>query len=186
APWKLEAIAKALPACRKQWQAAPSLTLAASFTPSFAEAFVRTKDNSYAEFVFQMCDWSCDAQYGVDTTQPAWVGGFKAMEQGKPALRAPEIDGTANVAALALGCLITLHAKDNARYRRYREGAELGARFLVGLQYTDANTGHFTPAYRTALIGGFHASLKDGNLRLDYNANAVGAMVLRLTCVGDR
>src|SRR5262249_27757125 len=43
APWKLEAIAKALPACRKQWQAAPSLSSAASFTPGFAEAFVRTK-----------------------------------------------------------------------------------------------------------------------------------------------
>src|SRR5262249_58186252 len=91
APWKLEAIAKSLPACRKQWQAAPSLRSAASFTPGFAEAFVRTKERAYAEFVFAMCDWACDLQYGVEASQPAWVGGFKAMENGKPALRAPDV-----------------------------------------------------------------------------------------------
>jgi hypothetical protein len=186
AAWKLEAIAKALPACRKQWQAGPSLARAAGLTPAFAEAFARTKDQAYADFVFAMCDWSCDFQYGVDATQPAWVGGFKAVEHGKPALRAPDVSCAGNVGALALGCLVTLHAKDDARYRRYHEATELGCRFLTGLQYTDGNTGHFTPGYRTALIGGYHASLRDGNLRLDYNAQAVTALVTRLTCVGDR
>jgi hypothetical protein len=133
-----------------------------------------------------MCDWCCDLQYGPDTTQSKWVGGFKSMEQGKLTLRAPDIHGAANVEALALGCLLTRYLKDDTRYLRYRQGAELGSQFLVGLQFNDGNTGHFSPGYRAALIGGYHTSQQDGNLRLDQNAMAVSAIVQRLTCVGDR
>src|SRR5205085_1443974 len=125
------------------------------------EAYARSKDRIYADFVFEMCDWCCDLQYGSDTPQPKWVGGFKMMESGKPVLRAPDVSCAANIEALALGCLLTRHLKDEARYARYRQGAELGSQFLVGLQFTEGNTGHFSPGYRTALIGGYHASLRD-------------------------
>jgi hypothetical protein len=185
-PWKLEVVAKALPGCRKQWQAEPNLALMASLVPGLSEAFIRTKDQVYADLVYELCDWACAAQYSGDTTQPKWIGGFKTLEAGKPGLRAPDVSCAATVEALALGCLVTRHAKNDERYYRYRSAAELGSQFLVSLQYTDRNTLHFDQGYRATLLGGYHASLTDGNLRLDYNACCCSALVMRLTCVGDR
>ena len=49
--------------------------------------------------------------------------------------------------------------------------------FLTTLQYTDANTQHFADWYRPRLVGGFHASHQDGNLRIDYTQHAVSALV---------
>jgi hypothetical protein len=186
AAWKLEVVAKALPACRKLWQASPSLALAASLTPGFAEAYVRTKEQAYADFVYELCDWTCGMQYGPESPHAKWGGGFKSLEVGKPVLHAPDVTCAANVEALALGCLVTRHAKNDERYYRYRTAAELGSQFLVSLQYTERNTLHFDQGYRAALLGGYHASLTDGNLRLDYNACVASALVMRLTCVGDR
>jgi hypothetical protein len=51
------------------------------------------------------------------------------------------------------------------------------------LQYTQANTNHFADWYRPKVLGGFHASAVDGNLRLDYNQHVVCAMVQYATCV---
>jgi vacuolar-type H+-ATPase subunit E/Vma4 len=52
--------------------------------------------------------------------------------------------------------------------------------FLVRLQYTDANTQHFEEWYRPRLIGGFHASTQDGNLRVDYTQHALSALATYL------
>ena len=186
APWKLDMAAKALAYYRKQWQAGPSLSRAASLTPAFAEAYLRTKERAYADFVFEMSDWACTLQYAADTARPKWVGGFKGRENGQPVLRAPDISCAANIAALGQACFVTRHAQDSERYSRYREATEVGVQFLTGLQYTEANTLHFAPGYRPALIGGFHASLSDGNLRLDQNQHGVLAMIQRLTGLGDR
>ncbi len=52
--------------------------------------------------------------------------------------------------------------------------------FVSTLQYTEANTGHFEASYRGRLVGGFHASHQDGNIRIDYAQLALSALVLYL------
>ena len=58
--------------------------------------------------------------------------------------------------------------------------------FYVRLQYTDANTQHFAEWYRPRLVGGFHASTQDGNLRIDYTQHALSALVAYLEDAGVR
>jgi hypothetical protein len=53
--------------------------------------------------------------------------------------------------------------------------------FLTTLQYSDGNTQHYSPWFRQRLVGGFHASHQDGDLRIDWTQHAVCAMVLYLT-----
>jgi vacuolar-type H+-ATPase subunit E/Vma4 len=52
------------------------------------------------------------------------------------------------------------------------------------LQYTDANTQHFEEWYRPRLVGGFHASTQDGNLRVDYTQHALSALATYLEDLG--
>ncbi|MGH7224997.1 MAG: hypothetical protein ACRELF_17380, partial [Gemmataceae bacterium] len=73
---------------------------------------------------------------------------------------------------------------DPARYQRYTEVLQRGLQFLVRLQYTDANTQHFEEWYRPRLVGGFHVSSRDGDLRLDYAQHALSALAAYLEDVG--
>ena len=70
-------------------------------------------------------------------------------------------------------------------YQRYKQALENGLQFLTTLQYSEANTQHFAEWYRPALIGAFHASAQDGNLRLDYNQHPLAALVQYLEHVAD-
>jgi hypothetical protein len=45
------------------------------------------------------------------------------------------------------------------------------------LQYTEGNTSHFAEWYRSRLVGGFHPSQQDGNLRIDTTQFAVSALL---------
>ena len=68
-------------------------------------------------------------------------------------------------------------AADLDRYRRYAGAMQLDLQFTTRLQYTEAVTGHFAEWYRPRLVGGFHASHQDGDLRIDYTQHAVSALV---------
>jgi hypothetical protein len=93
----------------------------------------------------------------------------------------PQVSSAACAEGLAEACRVARQQGDLARYRRYRESLERCLQFVATLQYTDANTQHFADWYRPALVGGFHASHQDGNLRLDYTQHAVCALVQYLT-----
>jgi len=67
-----------------------------------------------------------------------------------------------------------------ARHQRYTEVLERCLQFVVRLQYTDANVQHFADWYRPRLVGAFHASPSDGNLRLDYTQHALSALTTYL------
>jgi hypothetical protein len=84
---------------------------------------------------------------------------------------------------LAEACRVARTAGDLQRFRRYGEALERCLQFVATLQYTDANTQHFAAWYRPRLVGGFHTSDQDGNLRIDYTQHAVCAMVQYLTYV---
>ena len=82
--------------------------------------------------------------------------------------------------SLAHACRVAREAVDVKRHERYTTALEHCLQFLTTLQYSEASTQHFKETYRERLLGGFHASLQDGNLRIDYSQHALSALVLYL------
>jgi hypothetical protein len=106
-----------------------------------------------------------------------------AWKDGKAVVTAPDIGSARFAAALADACRTARHAGDTRRYDRYREALERGLQFLGTLQYTQANTQHFADWYRDEILGAFHISHEDGNLRLEDTRVAVWALVQYLAQV---
>ncbi len=186
AAWKTEVVRKALTFYRGWWRSHKNPAPVPYHTAAYTEAFLLTHDRAFADAVNEMNDWLCDLQYvQLDRNHPLWVGGFMGWADGKPATVAPEASSAPFAESLANACRIARQNGDLTRYKRYREAAEQCLRFLVTLQYTEANTQHFTEWYRSALLGGFHASHQDGNLRIDYTHHAVAALVQYLTFVAE-
>jgi hypothetical protein len=107
--------------------------------------------------------------------------------EGKPSTTAPplppQVLSGAYAGALAEACRLAKQSGDLPRYQRYREALERALQFLTSLQYTDANTQHFADWYRPTLLGAFHVSHQDGNIRIDYTQYAVSVLVQYLTDV---
>jgi hypothetical protein len=104
---------------------------------------------------------------------------------GKPALTAPGVSSAVFAESLAAAVRVARKSGDLARYQRYREALERSLQFLAGLQFTDGNTQHFADWYRAYLAGAFHGSREDGNIRLDYTAHAVSALVQYLASAAE-
>jgi hypothetical protein len=182
APWKLEAVRKALPFYQAHWRAAKSLTLVPRHTAAYAEAYAQTRDKAYADFVFEMNDWLCTFQFTqLDPLHPQWLGGFMGCADGKPAAVPPQVGSAVYAESLAEAARIARQIGDVPRWQRYKDTCERCLQFVVSLQYTDANSQHFAEWYRPTVLGAFHASHTDGNLRLDYTQQAVSALVAYLT-----
>lgn len=178
APWKSTAARQALAYYRPRWQAHKTMATVPWQTAAFTEAYLATGDHAFAELVYEMSDWICELQYPpLDGNHPWWGGGFKGWENGKPVAETPGIRAAAYAEGLAEACRAARKDVALPRYQRYREALESSLQFLAGLQYTDANTQHFSSDYRPALVGAFHASHQDGKIRLDYVQHALSAMV---------
>lgn len=184
ATWKREVAMRALPYYRNQWKGNPNLPAAGWLTLAYAECHVQAPEPTMAEFVFEMSDWVCGRQYGTDSRNSKWVGGFKRPTKSKAALPAPRVDSAVNLEAMSLACSVTRQVPDAARFAKYRECLESGAVFLTSLQFSESNTLHFSPAFRTALIGGFHPTYADGNLCLEDTCHAVCALIHCLAGTG--
>jgi hypothetical protein len=184
ASWKIDVVRKALPYYRDWWRGHKSLSLVPWQTAAFTEAYLVTREALFAEFVNEMNDWLCGLQYvQLDPSHPLWSGGFMAWGDGKPLCTAPQATSATYAESLTEACRAARQAGDVTRYQRYRDGLERCLQFLTTLQYTDANTQHFTDWYRPVLLGAFHASHQDGNLRIDYTQHGVCAMVKYLAYV---
>jgi hypothetical protein len=179
APWKTDAARKALAYYVSWWRAHRSPAFVPWQTAANAEAFLATKEKPFADFVFEINDWLCPQQHDrLDPRHPEWLGGFAAPGA------APGVTTASYAEGLAEACRAARESADLPRHRRYSAALELGLQFLTTLQYTDANTQHFAPLYRQRLlVGGFHASHLDGDLRLDYTQHAVCAMIQYLSYV---
>jgi hypothetical protein len=186
AAWKTEVVRKALDFYLPWWRAHKHMALVPYHSAAYTEAFLLTKDKAFADAVNEMNDWLCDLQYvQLDRNHPLWVGGFMGWNDGKPAAVAAEAGSATFAESLADACRVAHQAGDLQGYKRYREALEQCLRFLVTLQYTEANTQHFADWYRPALLGGFHASHQDGNLRIDYTHHAVCALLHYLKYVAE-
>lgn len=184
AEWKTDAARKALAYYRPFWAKNRSMAFVPAQTAAFAEAFLLTKEPAFAEFVYEMNDWLCGLQYErLDPRRALWYGGFQSWANGSPAEVAPDVLSAVYSESLADACRLAREQGEVTRYPRYKEALERSLQFLTALQYTDANTQHFADWYRPALVGAFHASHHDGNLRIDYTQHAVCALVQYLTHV---
>jgi hypothetical protein len=186
AAWKTSAVRKALNYYFPWWRAHKNMALVPWHTAAYAEAFLLTKDQAFADAVNEMSDWICSLQYvSLDPRHPFWAGGFMSWVDGKPAPTVPQVSSASYAEGLAEACRLAREIGDVTRYKRYRESLERALQFLATLQYSDATTQHFADWYRPTLLGGFFASHQDGNLRIDYTQHAVCAMVQYLAYVGD-
>ena len=186
AAWKLEALRKARPYYDAYWKQNKNMPMLAWHTAAYTEGYLVTRETDFAETVFDMNDWLCGLQYQQSLpARAAWVGGFQPWVDGKVVPVAPDVGSGVAAASLAEACRLARSAGDVQHYQRYRQALESGLQFLTSLQYTEANTQHFADWYRPALIGGFHASHQDGNLRPDYAQHTLSALVQYLRHVAD-
>jgi hypothetical protein len=176
-------VKKALAFYRPFWQQHKSMTFVPWQTAAYAEAYLLTGEQPYADFVNEMNDWLCGLQYGPDPRRTFWVGGFMSYADGKGVETPPQVASAAYAESLAEACRVARQSGDVTRYRRYSEALERCLQYLATLQYTDGNTQHFAPWYRPRLVGAFHASDQDGNLRIDYTQHSLSAMVQYLVHV---
>jgi hypothetical protein len=186
AAWKTEVVRKALPYYRSWWRAHQISTLVPWQTAAYTEAYLQTKEQPFADFVVEMNDWICGLQHVlIDPNHPLWIGGFKETTSGEATASAPQVTSAAYAESLAEACRVVRQTGDRTRFRQYREALERCLQFLNTLQYTEANTQHFADWFRPVLLGAFHASHQDGNLRIDYTQHAVSALVQYLTYFGE-
>lgn len=178
AAWKNECLRKACLFYRSAWQNRKNVATAACNIAACAQAYRSSGDKVFADCAFEMSDWLCGLQYaGVDAQHPFWQGGFMGWKDGRCQPVAPAVDSASCGEALMQASAAARQAHDPERCRRYGDAAEACMQFVIGLQYAEAGVQHFADWYRPALVGGFHASHTDGNLRIDYTAQAVGALI---------
>src|SRR5262249_2495464 len=168
AAWKTDLVRKAVAYYHPWWKANKNMAFVPAQTAAYAEAYRLTKEPAFAACVLEMNDWLCGLQFVDAPPVPWWYGGFRAWKDGRAVEEAPTVAGAAYGATRARASRVARDPADEQRHKRYTAAAERHLAFLEKLQYTTANTNHFDPAYRQEwLCGGFHASLQDGNLRID-------------------
>ncbi len=181
ASWKIDLARKAVVHYRAWWNAHRSLAFVPWQTAAFAEAYLQTKEAPFAEFVFEMNDWLCGLQYDqIDPHRLLWYGGFRNWADGKVLDSPPTIGSAAFAESLAEACRVARASTDLTHHQRYTEVLERCLQFVVRLQYTEGNSQHFADWYRARLVGAFHASSQDGNLRIDYAQHTLSSLVVYL------
>ena len=183
---QIDMVRRAMPTYLKRWQEHKNMAMIPWHTAAYAEAYLKTREQAFADTVFEMNDWLSALQHQQpDARRPLWLGGFKNWRAGKEGTEAPEAAGAIYVESLTQACRVARQAGDVNRFQRYQDGTQRGLGFLSTLQYTEANTQHFADWYRPVLVGAFHTSHEDGNLRLDNTTRAVSALVQYLEGVAD-
>ncbi len=177
AAWKPEFVARALPACKAAFDKARSPEAASALASALAECCLVTKDRTLTETLHGLADWAGELQYSqIDPRRLTWFGGFMSWEAGRAVETMPDARGAHLARVLVEACRVAREQGDAARHQRHGDSAERALQFLATLQYTDAATQHFAAWYRPRIVGGFHGSPLDGDLRLDHTAHAVAAL----------
>jgi hypothetical protein len=186
--WKLETAKKGMAYYRAAFRAKPHPMLAATLTPACADLYLQAKAGDAAATAFEMNDWLCGLQIAAsDPRMPQWAGGFRAVINGRPAEAPPGPETGLLLGSLAHACRLTRLVPDAHRYAKYRVASIDAVQFLTGMQYLETNTRHFDNTFRVnMLIGGFHLSPTDGDLRIDATAHAVSGLVKFLESGAER
>lgn len=186
--WKPEVVAKALPPYRELMKKATRPTAAAAMIPAFAELHLQTRNADAAAAVYEYNDWLCGLQYpAAYPRNPAWAGAFRVSRDGAQTEAEPTFDTAACLESLGWAYMVTARNADVARAERYRQAAQDAALFVTSLQYDEPNTRHFENTFRAnLLIGGFHLSPSDGDLRVDASGRCVSGLLRYLASGAER
>lgn len=186
ADWKLEMLRKARTYYHTYWQGSKHLSTVCSHTAAFAEAYVQTKEQAFADTVFAMNDWLAGLQYreAFDSSRRHWTGGFP-RQAARAETAAPDISSAAAAESLAEACRVAKLAGDLPRAQRYERALLTCFNFLLRLQYSSQNTDHFVDSFRPMVLGAFHVSHQDGNIRIDATQHTLCAMVQYLEGVAE-
>jgi hypothetical protein len=162
--------------------------LAAGLIPAFADLHLQTRNADAAAAVFELADSLCALQYpAANVKNPNWAGGFRGVVNGQPADTEPSVESATCLTALGWAYQVTARNADVPRAERYRQAAQDAALFVTALQYTEPNTRHFENSFRAhVLIGGFHLSPSDGDLRIDAAGRGVSALLRYLASGAER
>lgn len=186
AAWKQESVRKGRDFYLARWRENKEAVAASWLTAACAEMYLLVKEQTCADAVHELSEWLCSLQYHqLDPRRALWLGGFQSWQQGKTVPTPPEVHGAVYLEGLCQACRVAKQLGELQRYQRYHSTVERGLQFLTTLQYTEASTQHFAEWYRPAIVGAFHASHQDGNLRLDYTQQAVCAMLNYLLNVAE-
>ena len=188
AAWKTEALKMGVEHYRAWFKANPHPMLAATLSLAFTEHYLQSKQTEAMAAVFEMNDWLVGLQYPAgDARHATWAGGFKSFAEGHAVESEPGCECGAYLQSLACGYHLLRFSLDLPRAAKYKQAILDDVQFLAGLQYTEGNTRHFENGFRAnTLIGGFHLSPTDGNLRIDCTAHAVSGMIRFLSCGAEK
>lgn len=185
AEWKKEVVRKGVAHYHAAFRAKPHPAMVATLTPAAAELYLQTKLPECIAAVFEMNDWLCAIQIkGSDLKNPQWAGGFRAVADGRATDAPPAAADTGrSVQSLACAYHLTRAAGDVAREEKYRPAVTDAVQFLCGMQLLETNTRHFEDTFRAKmLMGAFHLSPVEGDLRIDATACAVTGLLRYLSC----
>ncbi len=178
ADWKVAALQKGCKFYSAKWRQEKTVDALCWHIAAYAEGYLRTGEKSLADAVNEVNDWITELQYRrLDHRRPLWLGGFRGWENGQAQAVAPDIGSADFAICLVEGCRVARKSGDVQRWNRNKQGLERSLQFVTTLQYTEANAQHFADWYRKLLVGAFHASHQDGDLRLDYTERAVSALL---------
>ena len=178
AAWKPALVSKALAFYRKQWAKNRRLEAVYPLTAACVECYRHTKDRNAAAFALEIQDWLVGLQYtNLDGKRLAWYGGFMTWIDGRPMEQEPDARAGALAASLVEAVSLARELADVQRHQQYSQALEQAVQFLISLQYTEAGTQHFTVWYRPKVVGGFHHSPTNGDLRIDHSAEALAAVM---------
>lgn len=178
APWKPALVAKSLAYYRTGWAKTRRVESAHALLAACAETYAANHEKESAAFAFEVADWVCGLQYtAIERHRLAWYGGFMGWREGKPVEETPDARAGSLAAGVVEASRVARESGDATRLQRYTASVEQALQFLMTLQYTDAGTQHFSVWYRPRVVGGFHASPTEGDLRIDHTADAVSALV---------
>ncbi len=179
AAWKTETVKKGMEYYRAMFRSKPHPLLAATLTPACAELYLQTKLADAATVVYELNDWLCGLQIPAnDPRLPQWAGGFRSVANGQQTDAPPGPETGLCVQSVAFACQLTRLTLDPDRFGKYKATTVGAVHFLNDLQYLEGNTRHFETSFRAnMLIGAYHLSPTDGNLRIDATGTAVTGLV---------
>jgi len=112
------------------------------------------------------------------------VGGIRTVLNGQQTDLPSGPETGSYVQSLTLACQFARQVPDLDRHGKYKSAAQDATQYLIDLQYGEANTRHFENAFRAnMLIGSYHLSPNDGNIRIDATAVAVSGLLRYLAFV---
>jgi hypothetical protein len=188
AAWKTDVTKKGMVFYRSVFQAKPHTLMATTLTSAYAELYLQTKLSDATASVFEMNDWLCRFQIpNSDPRIPQWVGGFRSVLNGQQTDVPSGPETGLYLQSLASACQIARLTPDLDRYAKFKAASMDATQYLTDLQYVETNTRHFENAFRAnMLMGAFHLSPTDGNIRIDATATAVTGLLRFLESVADR